>query len=44
MPARNPACLIECDAAGWYQAMDVRMSLQFLIPGMQDSQKAKPCP
>jgi hypothetical protein len=41
MPARNPACLIECDAARWHEAMDVRMGLQFLIPGMQDSQKAK---
>lgn len=44
MPAANPACLIEGDAAGWHQAVDVRMSQQFLIPGVQDSQKAKACP
>jgi hypothetical protein len=24
--------------------MEVRMSQQFLIPGMQNSQKAEPCP
>ena len=44
MPAANPACLIEGDATGWHQAMDVRMSQQFLIPGMQYGQKAKACP
>ena len=44
MPAANPACLIEGDAAGRHQTVDVRMSQQFLIPGVQDSQKAKACP
>ena len=44
MPAANPACLIEGDAAGRHQAVDVRMSQQFLIPGVQHSQKAKACP
>jgi len=44
MPAANPACLIEGDAAGRHQTVDVRMSQQFLIPGVQDSQKAQACP
>ena len=44
MPTANPSCLIEGDAAGRRQAVDVRMSQQFLIPGVQDSQKAQACP
>ena len=41
MPTTDPACLIEGDAARWHQAMDMRVGQQFLIPGMQDSQKAE---
>ena len=44
MAARDPAGLVESQAARGHQTMQRRMSLQSLIPGMEDRQKAEPCP
>ena len=44
MTARDPASLVQGQTAGGHQTMEVRMSQQFLIPGVQDRQKAEPCP
>ena len=44
MAARNPACLIEGEAACGHETMQMRMWQQLLIPGMQDRQKTELCP
>jgi len=36
----NPACAIEGEPTGGDDAVDMRMKLQFLIPGMQHAEEA----
>jgi hypothetical protein len=39
-PCRNPPGVVGRQAAGWNHAMDMRMVLQFLIPGVQHAEEA----
>jgi hypothetical protein len=40
IPGANPARVIGREAAGRHDAMDMRMDLKFLAPGMQDHEEA----
>ena len=36
----DPACVVRAQAAGWHDAVDVRMMLQLLTPGMEHAEEA----
>ena len=36
----DPACVIEGEPTGWDDAVDMRMKLEFLVPGVQHAEEA----